>query len=240
MKIQTHPLIIPAKAGTQEKVEKKRPISYIMEKIVLFQWIYWIPAFAGMTKWWRGSAFYETGRHLKLGVLILTIGTLFIFTSLNVLAAQSSEEMSLSSSSFQKNASIPTQYTAQGEEVSPPLEWKNVPKRTRSLALVCVDPDAPNGNWVHWILYNIPPTLDHIEKGGGNLPAQVRIGKNSHGNRAYNGPNPPNGTHHYHFKLYALDKVLDLKAGATQDDLQKSMEGHILEETTFVGLYKKK
>jgi len=174
---------------------------------------------------------------LKLGFFILSIGTEFI---INVLAAQSSEEMTLSSLSFQNNASIPTQYTAQGTNISPSLVWKNIPKGTISLALVCADPDAPNGNWIHWVLFNIPPTLDYIEEGGGNLASQVRVGKNSQGNLAYYGPNPPSGTHHYHFKLYALDKVLDLKVGATEDELQTSMKGHILEEITLVGLYQKK
>jgi Raf kinase inhibitor-like YbhB/YbcL family protein len=174
---------------------------------------------------------------LKLGFFILSLGTEFI---INVLAAQSSEGMTLSSPSFQKNASIPTQYTVQATNISPPLAWRNIPKGTISLALVCADPDAPNGNWIHWVLFNIPSTFDYIEEGEGNLASQVRVGKNSQGNLTYYGPNPPSGMHHYHFKLYALDKVLDLKAGATEDELQKSMKGHILEEATLVGLYQKK
>jgi Raf kinase inhibitor-like YbhB/YbcL family protein len=148
--------------------------------------------------------------------------------------------LKLTSPAFQDNEFIPPEYTAEGKDVSPPLSWESVPKETRSLALICDDPDAPNGHWIHWILYNIPPTLDHIDEGGKNLPPSLLFGTNSWGNLAYNGPNPPQGVHHYHFTLYALDTILSLKAGATSKELHKAMDDHILETVTLTGLYERK
>ena len=148
--------------------------------------------------------------------------------------------LQLTSAVFEENKFIPPEYTAEGKDVSPPLAWKNVPPGTRSFALISDDPDASSGKWVHWILFNIPSTFDHIDAGGKNLTAEVLFGKNSMGNLTYNGPNPPQGVHHYHFTLYALDTILTLKNGATSKQLRKAMEGHILEEVTLTGLYEKK
>ncbi len=180
----------------------------------------------------------------KLNVFILVIGLQFLFSSTVALGdkspAQENTSMKLDSPVFHNNGFIPPQFTADGKDESPPLTWKNVPENTQSLALICDDPDAPSGLWVHWILYNIPPTLDHIDEGGQNLTSDILFGKNSWGKLAYTGPNPPNEAHHYHFTLYALDTVLTLKAGATKDQLTKAIKGHINEEVTLTGLYERK
>lgn len=143
----------------------------------------------------------------------------------------------LESPAFKENGNIPIQYTGEGKDLSPPLFWKNAPKGTQSLALICDDPDAPGGNWDHWILYNIPSSLNELKEGGKDLSSEIRLGKNSWGNNAYGGPKPPSGTHHYHFTLYALDTTLNLQEGATKEELLKAMEGHILKQVTLIGLY---
>ncbi len=99
--------------------------------------------------------------------------------------------------------------------------WKIAPQGTESLALICEDPDAPNGNWIHWVLYNIPPHIHQLEEGGRNLPQSVLVGKNSWNVIAYNGPNLPYGIHHYTFTLYALDIVLQLAKRVTSTELDK-------------------
>jgi len=183
-----------------------------------------------------------------LSGLILSIITQFVLLTPYVLAVnfptnlnnktQEKQPMKLESTSFTHNGYIPRQHTGEGTDLSPPLSWTNVPVGTRSLALICDDPDAPMGTWDHWILYHISSTLDHIEEGGKNLPSDIRLGKNSWGKLAYGGPMPPSGTHHYHFTLYALNTELELQKGATKDELKKAMMGHIIEETTLTGLYR--
>ena len=118
--------------------------------------------------------------------------------------------------------------------------WKIAPQGTESLALICEDPDAPNGNWIHWVLYNIPPHIHQLEEGGRNLPQSVLVGKNSWNVIAYNGPNLPYGIHHYTFTLYALDIVLQLEKGATSTELRQAMREHILAESSLTGLYQAK
>ena len=155
------------------------------------------------------------------------------------LAVQSLDTLKLVSPAFKDNGFIPMLYTAEGKDVSPPLVWGNIPSGTRTLALICEDPDVPAGPWVHWVLYNIPTTLDHIEEGGKNLKPDVRLGKNSGGSLAYGGPNLPSGTHHYRFTLYALDTTLDLKEGPTKEQLTQAMQDHILAEAPLIGLYQR-
>lgn len=147
--------------------------------------------------------------------------------------------MKLLSSAFADQESIPLKYTAQGEEVSPPLRWQDVPEGTRSLALICEDPDAPGGTYDHWLLYDIPPSVGVFSEGLKVLPHGVQSLLTSSGTRDYVGPNPPNGTHRYFFILYALDTVLQLSDTATKADLLKAMNGHILAEATLVGRYKR-
>jgi Raf kinase inhibitor-like YbhB/YbcL family protein len=170
-------------------------------------------------------------KRLWLTIFILALNY-FAFTSSNFAAS-----LTLTSSAFQNNAMIPIQYTKEGQNLSPPLAWANVPKGTKSFVLMCDDPDAPGGTWTHWVLYNIPPTLTHLEEGSKNLPPQALIGKNSWGELGYGGPQPPSGTHHYHFTLYALDTELKVSKGENREEILKALKNHVLDQATLVGLY---
>lgn len=145
--------------------------------------------------------------------------------------------MKIFSSAFGNFEDIPTLYTGEGEDLSPPLRWQDVPEGTRSLALICDDPDAPQGTWDHWIIYNIPPTISVLAEGIKQLPYEIQSCPNSWGVKAYGGPNPPSGTHRYFFKLYALDTVLQLPEESVKADLIKAMNSHLLAEATLVGHY---
>lgn len=158
--------------------------------------------------------------------------TLFLFSA----PAQAS--FTLSSTAFDNNAPLPLKYSGKGQDLSPPLAWQNPPVGTKSYALICDDPDAPSGTWTHWVLYNIPLNVKNITEG--EIPQGAIFGKNSWGKTSYNGPNPPSGTHHYHFTLYALDAPLSLPSGLTSDQLKQAMEGHILDKATLVGTFTKK
>jgi Raf kinase inhibitor-like YbhB/YbcL family protein len=147
----------------------------------------------------------------------------------------------LTSTAFQAGATIPKPYTGDGEDRSPPLRWSEPPPGTRSLALICDDPDAPRGTWVHWVLFNLPAEARELEEG---VPATLTFGngakqgKNDFGNIGYGGPAPPRGKpHRYFFKLYALDAAVDLPAGATKAQLVDAMKGHVLAEGQLVGNY---
>jgi len=146
----------------------------------------------------------------------------------------------LTSSAFANGEAIPRQFSCDGKDVSPPLEWRNVPQGTRSFSLICDDPDAPRGTWVHWMLYNLSADrLSLPENASAALPESALHGKNSWGRSDYGGPCPPSGTHRYFFKLYALDTMLDLKAGASKDQLLHAMGGHILAQAELMGVYKR-
>jgi Raf kinase inhibitor-like YbhB/YbcL family protein len=149
----------------------------------------------------------------------------------------------IASSAFQDNARIPTRYTGDGANVSPPLSWDKPPEGTASLALIMDDPDAPRGTFTHWVLYGLSPartdlpealpTRDTLPEVGG-----AKQGMNDAGKVGYFGPAPPRGpVHHYHFKLYALDAQLNLPARARKADVEKAMPGHILAEARLVGTY---
>jgi hypothetical protein len=137
---------------------------------------------------------------------------------------------------------IPRRYTCDGEDVSPPLAWSGVPAAAQSLALVCDDPDAPVGTWIHWLLYNIPADASSLPEAvapDSTLASGAVNGKNSWGRLGYGGPCPPGGTHRYFFTLYALDSRLSLESGATEAQLQQAMEGHILAEGQLMGRYQR-
>jgi hypothetical protein len=149
---------------------------------------------------------------------------------------------SLSSTAFKDGEMIPRKYTCDGEDVSPPLSWTAPPAKTVELALLCDDPDAPRGTFVHWVLYGLPGgtmSLPEAVPAKETLPALggAKQGKNGAGGIGYMGPCPPSGTHHYHFQLFALGAKLDLKPGATEQQLRKAMEGHVLGTAELVGLY---
>ena len=151
-------------------------------------------------------------------------------------------EIKLTSTAFKEGQPIPRAYTCDGVNVSPPLEWSGVPKTAKTLAIICDDPDAPGGTWVHWVLYNLPAdNIGLVE----NLPATEKLaaggfqGKNDFEKIGYGGPCPPSGTHRYFFKIYALDSELPLKAGATKAELLKAMEGHIVLQGQLMGTYRR-
>lgn len=147
----------------------------------------------------------------------------------------------LTSTAFQPGATIPKQYTGDGADQSPPLHWSEPPQGTKSLALICDDPDAPRGTWVHWVLFNLPAQTRELEKGvptKQTLDSGAKQGKNDFDQIGYGGPAPPKGKpHRYFFKLYALDTVLDLPPGATKAQLVEAMKGHILAEGQLMGKY---
>ena len=146
--------------------------------------------------------------------------------------------MTLQSSAFSAGAETPQQYTCDGQDISPPLQWSEPPAGTLSFALVMDDPDA--GDFRHWVIYNLPGTARALPEAvptDGELADGSLQGQTSWGPAGYGGPCPPSGTHHYAFHLYALDAVLELKAGASFGQLLKAMQGHILAEAEFVAVY---
>ncbi len=151
--------------------------------------------------------------------------------------------LSITSTAFKQGERIPSKYTCDGSDVSPGLEWSDVPDSTRSFTIIADDPDAPVGTWIHWVFYHIlgeTRTLPEAVPPDANLPDGSRQGKNSWGRPGYGGPCPPGGTHRYFFKLYALDTVLELPSGVSKDDLLKAMKGHILAEAELMGVYSRK
>jgi hypothetical protein len=150
----------------------------------------------------------------------------------------------LTSPAFKPDDRIPTKYTGEGADVSPPLEWSDPPEGAKSFALICDDPDAPMGTWDHWLLWNLAGDLRKLPENVAKTETVAalggaRQGKNSWPKIGYNGPMPPkgHGTHHYHFDLYALDTALDLKTGADKKALLAAMKGHILGKATLMGTY---
>jgi len=158
---------------------------------------------------------------------------------------ETGEEMSkiiITSKAFKEGGMIPEKYTCNGKDVSPPLAWESVPGEAKSLALICEDPDAPAGTWVHWVLYNLSSGIKEFAE---NVPTDKTLsngatqGTNDFGNIGYDGPCPPGGTHRYYFKLYALDTNLGVEAGITKSQLLKSIKGHILAEGQLMGRYER-
>ena len=142
--------------------------------------------------------------------------------------------MELKSPEFENNKPIPAKFTCEGRDINPALIIEGIPAETKSLALIVDDPDAPIGTWVHWVVLDIP-VVSRIEEN--SIPGKQGI--NNAGGRNYHGPCPPFGTHRYFFKIYALDAVLNLKEGVSKGQLEKAMQGHILDKAELVGLYKR-
>ena len=143
--------------------------------------------------------------------------------------------MKIFSPAFQHNQAIPSKFTCEGEDKNPALTISDVPTGTKSLALIVDDPDAPGKTWVHWVVFNIPPTMQQISEN--SIPGKQGI--NDFGRLNYGGPCPPSGEHRYFFKLYALDTALNLKEGVTKKQLEEAMKGHTLSKAELVGLYRK-
>ena len=143
-------------------------------------------------------------------------------------------DLKISSSAFKPNGYIPVKYTCKGEDVNPPLDISGTPAHASCLALIIDDPDASGGTWLHWTVWNIPVTHHILED---DIPGQQ--GRNDFGRNAYGGPCPPSGAHRYLFRVFALDEVLDLAEGASRQELETAMVGHIIGYGELVGLFKK-
>ena len=179
--------------------------------------------------------------------LLIVFILLFLYHNSNHSHANSTGgmdmEIKIKSPAFEEGGVIPRKYTCDGPNVSPPLTWTAVPTETKSLAIICDDPDAPMGTWVHWVVFNLPINVTELPE---NIPAQKTLsngakqGITDFQEIGYGGPCPPSGTHRYYFKLYALDTEINLDAGITKKQLLKAMEGHILAEGQLMGKYKRK
>lgn len=150
-------------------------------------------------------------------------------------------QIQLSSIAFKEGETIPVTYTCDGENISPPLSWTNVPQNTQSLAFIVDDPDAPSGTFVHWVAFNLSPKLSSLSEGASSPGSQDSFGMpgvSSFRKSGYSGPCPPKGKpHRYFFKIYALDILLGLKSGASKADVEKAMQGHILAQGQLMGTY---
>jgi Raf kinase inhibitor-like YbhB/YbcL family protein len=142
---------------------------------------------------------------------------------------------------FAEGQTIPTRYTGDGADLSPPLTWSEVPEAAQSLALICEDPDAPRGIWSHWVLFNLPSESRQLEEGippRADLPNGAVQGTNDFGKLGYGGPAPPPGKpHRYFFKLFALDTRLTLRSGAKRQEVLTALEGHVLGQGELMGTY---
>jgi Raf kinase inhibitor-like YbhB/YbcL family protein len=152
--------------------------------------------------------------------------------------------MQLTSSDFQAGGIIPTRFTCEGEDTSPELSWRDAPPETESFVLTMRDPDAPKaGGFTHWVVYNIPAGVGHIDQNVPKRPVVAGLGfqgKNDGGEVGYVGPCPPSGTHRYFVRLFALDTELKLEPGASHEAVRSAMENHILDRAELMGTYEKK
>lgn len=186
---------------------------------------------------------------MRHSLAIASIAALFVAAGLAYAGKESTTmQLNLSSTAFEAGQSIPALHTCQGKDVSPPLAWSGISPEVKSLALILDDPDAPDPaapqrTWVHWVLYNIPPSALGLKQGAGNsagdLPPGTREGLNDWKRTGYGGPCPPIGRHRYFHKLYALDAVLPDLGHPTKAELEKAMQGHIIGKTELIGTYKK-
>jgi Raf kinase inhibitor-like YbhB/YbcL family protein len=184
---------------------------------------------------------------ILLVLLLATMAAVYVFSRLPRIAANQKAPMSdlyLKTPAFQPGSEIPQQYTCEGEDLSPPMQWGGAPKGTQSFALIAEDPDAPSGTFTHWVLYELPPSVTELPQG---LPRTEHVkfggsqGMNDFGKLGYGGPCPPPGKpHRYFFKLYALDNMPDVKPGAKKEDLERAMEGHVLAQAEIMGKYQRK
>jgi len=160
-----------------------------------------------------------------------------IFIATNYIEAEETGggNMEITSPAFKHNEYIPAKYTCEGNDINPELAIAGIPEGSKSLALIMDDPDAPIGVWVHWVVFDIPIVSRIAEN---SVPG--KLGITNSGSKDYHGPCPPSGTHHYFFKIYALDTQLNLKEGISKGQLEKAMQGHIMDKAELIGLYKRK
>jgi Raf kinase inhibitor-like YbhB/YbcL family protein len=145
--------------------------------------------------------------------------------------------MKITSSAFQEGGNIPSKFTCDGSDTSPPLQITGVPSKAKSLVLIADDPDAPGGLFTHWLIWNIPPQINSISEG--SAPKGVH-GANDFGKSDYKGPCPPPGTHRYSFKIFALDRELDLRSPGKRSQVDAAMKGHVIAQGELVGRYARK
>ncbi|HPA83664.1 MAG TPA: YbhB/YbcL family Raf kinase inhibitor-like protein [Deltaproteobacteria bacterium] len=152
------------------------------------------------------------------------------------------KQMKVTSQAFADGEMIPAKYTCNGENVSPPIAWQRVPEGTRSITIIAEDPDAPMGNWVHWVYYDIPPEISGLPE---DIPAEEKPGPggtqgiNDALTIGYIGPCPPSGIHRYYFRIYAVDTELDLPPGANSQEVLQAMEGHLLGMGELMGRFRR-
>ena len=171
------------------------------------------------------------------GVVFCIVGVILLKTNNDFLGKNKEGNMKLTTV-FEHNSSIPSEYTCDGQDLAPVLTISGIPQETKELALIVDDPDAPMGTWVHWVLYNIPDSTTTIDNK--NLAKEIKQGMTDFKRPGWGGPCPPNGTHRYFFKLYALNKNVELPEGATKNQLENEIRNHIIEKTELIGLYKRK
>jgi hypothetical protein len=182
---------------------------------------------------------YHQAFWFRRGIVFLTLGFMIVSAKIGQKGGQAMA-FELTSPTFTSGAAIPRQYTCDGKNISPPLQWSDPPSGTQSFALIADDPDAPMGTWIHWVLFNLPASTRALPEA---VPPEAmlsdgsRHGQNSWRRLGYGGPCPPRGTHRYFFKLYALDTALTLSVGANKEQLLQAMEGHMLMQTELMGVY---
>ncbi|OHD57225.1 MAG: hypothetical protein A2Y33_07470 [Spirochaetes bacterium GWF1_51_8] len=157
-------------------------------------------------------------------------------------AAKKPVQINLKSPSFTNMGAIPVTFSCDGSDIPPALYWYPAPKGVKSYVLICDDPDAPGGTWVHWVLYNIPPTATNTTQGMADKSKYnngMMSAKNSWGAFGYGGPCPPSGTHRYFFKLYALDIAPKMPMGSSLSQIKKAMKGHIIGYGELIGTFKR-
>ncbi len=181
----------------------------------------------------------------RLGLLLacLIAGAAGVM-ALHLMQAQGAQSMRLVSAAFAEGQPIPADYTCDGRNISPPLRWSGAPTGTRSLALICEDPDAPSGLWTHWVIYGLPGNMTELPEGVRaveNPPSGGRQGLNSFKRIGYGGPCPPvSRAHRYFFKIYALDDDVSLQTNASRADLIRALHGHVIAEGELMGVYQKR
>jgi len=187
----------------------------------------------------RGCLFLLNGMK-QITILLFILSSFYGFAQTETKQGEKKMKIKLTSTAFREGDYIPKKYTCDGENVSPPLAWSGIPSTAKSIALVCDDPDAPMGTWVHWVIFNIPPSINKLNE---KIPTDKVLedgttqGSNDFRKIGYGGPCPPGGTHRYYFKIYALDRRVELTPGATKAELLHEMTGHILAEEKLMGKY---
>lgn len=191
----------------------------------------------------------ENHRAILLVVAFFIVGSFIcavhkrqLHAQIQTMKRRTQHTMVVTSSAFKDGERMPDRYTCIGENVSPDIAWSNVPDKAKTIAMVCDDPDAPTGTWVHWVIFNIPAGVQRIPEA---VPHQEKLsdgsiqGINSFGKTGFGGACPPkgHGRHHYFFKVYALDRDLDLDVAATKQDLETAMIGHVLATGELMGIF---